>query len=404
MKRKLLYLLITGLCLVSGITVRAANYAPVSGTATQFKQYLILDKEARLPDVTFAYEVTAGTASAYTDETMTILAGVMADRITVSDAVFSQSDTINSDVASADTVTISSEQGYGVKTVSIDFSDVSFDEPGIYRYVLTMTSAGQQGIRYDTQAAVTGAKVRCLDVYVTDDEGVLKVSNYVLHETASDISRSPEAGSAFSEQDSERLSDKSDGFVNELVTADLKFGNETEGNQGSRDKYFKYTLNLENALKNTVYYLDMSEAETNGTGNSATIYDELVNPVQITTDAEGKATADFYLKDGQYIRVKGLTENTAYALTEANEDYLKREGTDRTAIEAVGEQPAKLHDDPVSGTIQNQDVYTGYTNVRNGVIPTGIIMSSMPGIVMITSAIGGICLLFGKKEKEEEQE
>ena len=403
MKRKLLYAIIAGIFLVSGIKVRAANYQKVNGTSTLFKQYLVLDKEARLPDVTFSYEVTAGSPEAYTQETMAVLAGVDADKITVSDAVFTQSDPIKTTVGSDDNVTITGEQGYDVKPVTIDFSRVSFDEPGIYRYVLTMTSSSQQGIRYDTQAAAPGVKTRYIDVYVTDEQGVLTVSNYVLHENASSISLSEEAGSAFSVQDAERLADKSDGFVNESVTADLKFGNETEGNQGSRDKYFKYTLTLDNALADTVYYLDLSEAEINGTGNSATIYDQLSNPAQITTDAEGKASVDFYLKDGQYVRVKGLTENTVYSLTEANEDYLKREGTDRIAVEAAGDQPAKTYDDPVSGTITTQDVFTGFTNVRNGVIPTGIIMSSLPGILMISSAFGGLCLLFGKKKEEERE-
>ncbi len=403
MKRKLLCIMMTGLFFASAISVKAAGYAPVKGTVTQFNQYLILDREARLPDVTFNYEIRAGSPQNYGEGKMAILAGISADKISVSDSVFSQTDAISTTPASGSDLTLTADQGYGVKPVNIDFSQVSFDEPGIYRYLLTMTSTGQQGIRYDVQAAAIGSKVRCLDVYVTDDNGTLQISGYVLHENVTEIAAGQQAGSAFGGADAERLSDKSDGFVNQLISADLKFGNEVEGNQGSKDKYFKFTLTLDNALKNTVYYLDISEAEASGTANSATIYDTLNNPTQIRTDENGKAVIDFYLKDGQYITVKGLTENTTYDLKETNEDYLRREGTDRVVRPASQDQPEKLHDDPVQGTIGNTDVYTGYTNTRNGVIPTGIIMSATPGIMMMTGAISSILLLVSRKRKESEE-
>ena len=141
MKRKLLYIMMTGLFFASAISVKAAGYAPVKGTVTQFNQYLILDREARLPDVTFNYEITAGSPQNYGEGKMAILAGVSADKVSVSDSVFSQTDAISTTPASGSDLTLTADQGYGVKTVNIDFSQVSFDEPGIYRYLLTMTSS-----------------------------------------------------------------------------------------------------------------------------------------------------------------------------------------------------------------------------------------------------------------------
>ena len=109
------------------------------------------------------------------------------------------------------------------------------------------------------------------------------------------------------------------------------------------------------------------------------------------------------MQDGQYITVHGLAANTAYALTENAEDYTAANGTDKEAIAAEGETPAKLYDDAVSGTMDS-DKYTGFTNDRSGTVPTGILLSiAAPAIIGIL-ALGGIIFLLvhGKKRKSED--
>ena len=69
-----------GLCLMAAssltLTARAANYTPVSGTATSFDKYLIIDKDANVPAASFDFSIAPGEAMAATENSMEVLAGV----------------------------------------------------------------------------------------------------------------------------------------------------------------------------------------------------------------------------------------------------------------------------------------------------------------------------------------
>ena len=43
----------------------AGNYATIDGTKTTFDKYLVMDKQAEVPNASFTYAVTAGKAKAY---------------------------------------------------------------------------------------------------------------------------------------------------------------------------------------------------------------------------------------------------------------------------------------------------------------------------------------------------
>lgn len=63
----------------------AGNYdATIDGTkTTTFDKYLVMDKQAEVPNASFTYAVTAGKAKAYNvaDKKFEILAGVDADKV-----------------------------------------------------------------------------------------------------------------------------------------------------------------------------------------------------------------------------------------------------------------------------------------------------------------------------------
>ena len=177
-----------------------------------------------------------------------------------------------------------------------------------------------------------------------------------------------------------KADDKSSSYVNEISTKDLEFGKEVTGNQGSKDKYFKFQLAISNAQANTTYSIDLTSAEASPTKTDATTYSSMTNPASFTTNDTGDATITFYLKDGQYIKIPGLPEGYGYTLTETEEDYASS-----ATISAANGKGGFAYSDDVTGTNVSTDIKTGFTNDRKGIIPTGVIMTIAPFAI-------GICV------------
>ena len=377
----------------------AAAYAPVNGDAVHgFKQFLIIDKDARIPKTEFNYSIAAGSAVPASAGKMAVLAGVGTP--SVGKAEFTEGEAV-SDTA-VEGVILESTQRFAQKTVNFDFTGVAFPEPGIYRYIVTMTTGSQQAMKYDIQKGASAtAKKRVLDVYVIDDAGSLKVDSYAFHELVSDIPAGTSGGSASVASQHARLSDKSEGFVNLYATQDLTFGKEVTGNQGSKDKYFEFTFKLANAEKTATYIADISAAETASGTTEATIpaNRSKSNPTQFITDATGTATVKYYLCDGQYVTVKGLPEDSSYVLTENKEDYVSANG-----IAASIARGGEAHTDAQSGTIASADIKTGFTNTRNGIVPTGILLAAAPAAGTVALGIAGLAVIVAGRKRRDEKD
>lgn len=393
--RKILAICMTTVMLVASsvVAVSAANYTAVAGEDVTFNKYLVVDEDAKIPAITFEYSIAPGTAIPASNGVMEVLAGptgtatVSGQSVTtpyIDDAVFTEGESKYTSAQTGDEVTLSSGQNYAKKTPTIHFDGVTFPEPGIYRYVVTETSAGQQGISYDTQAATPGAKVRYLDVYVVDNNGTLEIDSQVFHENASTINAGTNNGSEVETT----VADKSDGYVNSFATKNLSFAKEVTGNQGSKDKYFDFTLQITGAQPNMTYVVDITGAEATSGSNASTISANTgqTNATTITVNNSGNATTHFYLKHGQYVTVKGLPEGTSYTLTENAEDYKSTAGTTNVT------HGNSAYNDSTNGTISSSDIYTGYTNTRQGVIPTGVILTVAP--FMIGMLLFGALALF----------
>ena len=353
----------------TAITASAETTYTVNGTNTQFNKYLVVDKDTNIPAISFNFSVAPGAAVEATATTPAILAGVGTPTIeTVTFTNGQQTSTTQPESG----LTLASGKKFAVQTATVDFSGVTFTEPGVYRYVITeQETAGAKAVTYDTQAATAGSKVRYLDVYVEDQNNALVVSSYVMHETATVVANNDADGKA---------DDKSSSYVNEISTKDLEFGKEVTGNQGSKDKYFKFQLAISNAQANTTYSIDLTSAEASPTATDATSYSSMTNPASFTTNDTGDATITFYLKDGQYIKIPGLPDGYGYTLTETAEDY-----TSSATISADNGKGGVAYDDGVTGTNVSTDIKTGFTNDRTGIIPTGVIMTIAPFAI-------GICV------------
>lgn len=412
--------MLTMAMLLNGTTVFAAAGTGYGTTiegekTTTFDKYLVMDTQANVPNATFTYAVTAGNAKAYdvNGKKFQVLAGVDADKITMAGVgegaeankiVFKQGDNSDTHDTTKDAYVKdldSTKQKYAMKTAKLDLSAVTFTEPGVYRYIIT-ESGTNQAITNDADLT------RVLDVYVNDASAdvdgtftkKLTIAGYVLHSNENDepdvaLGESFGSTGAYTET-------KSQGFTNSYDTSDLTLRKQVTGNQASRDKYFEFTLNIDKAQPNTKYDVVIADADATSGTNAATIKANAgqENVTSITTDSAGKATQKFYLQHGQQVTVQGIAKDTTYKLTENTEDY---KSTANTKDTPVVDTKADTEAAPVNGTIVSTDLTTGYLNTRDGVIPTGVIMTVAPfAAVTLLGAAGMVTIKMRKKEDDAE--
>lgn len=389
---------------VPAFAAAGTNYgAVIEGTkTTTFDKYLVMDQDAHVPNVSFTYAITAGQAKAYDvdGKKFQVLAGVDADKITMAGVGSSTANTITYTPADAtlndDNALVKNydkaTKKYAKKTATLDFSKVTFTEPGVYRYILT-ESGTNQAITND------GDLTRVVDVYVydataTDDTGVetkkLSIAGYVLHSNADDapdVAANDTAGST-----GNYTPTKSQGFTNDYDTSDLTFKKEVSGNQASRDKYFEFTVAITGATPGTVYDVDITGADATSKTNAATITANAgkANVTQLIAGQDGTITQKFYLQHGQEIRVEGIAKDTKYDVTENKEDYKSEAAVVDGYVDAA------------KGTIASKDLKTSYKNTRDGVIPTGVIMAVAPfAVVTLLGGVGVVTMVMKKNKKED---
>ena len=382
---------------------------------TTFDKYLVMDKQAEVPNASFTYAVTAGTAKAYdvAGKKFAVLAGVDADKVTMAGVgtktantiTYKQGDATLNDANALVKDYDNATEKYAKKTATLDFSACRFTEPGIYRYIVT-ESGTNQAVTNDADAT------RVVDVYVNDasdnaeDRTVsidykLKIAGYVLHSNADDapdVSLGENNGSAGS-----YVATKSQGFTNSYDTSDIFIAKHVSGNQASRDKYFEFTVKITDAVPGTVYDVDLSDADATTKTNAATITanEGKTNPATLTVGADGTVTQKFYLAHNQSIVIQGVAKDSKYKVTENAEDYKS------TPFDAIGadadNRVSEGSADATSGTVASKDIYTGYVNTRDGVIPTGVIMTVAPfAAVTLLGGAGAVTMVMKKKKSEEE--
>ncbi len=422
----------------------------ISKNTMPFDKYLVMDVNANVPNAAFnfaiaKYDDTKADREVIKDADSTHLAvlnGISNPVFTVDstktgsntagEVKFVQADkanTVTEGAASADTAVVwndatSGNEKYAKKTLTLDFGSVGFDEPGVYRYLITETG-DNQGVANDT--GVTGeAKntYRTLDVYVEDYAGYyanlsaedqkkypvptadkkLLITSYVMYNGKNDAAPS---------KDGDNTVEKSTSYTNTYTSYDLTFSKTVTGNQGSKDKYFAFTLTIENAVPNTVYDIsyadDGNDNTTDGNAdvsisanpNSATtvITKDVTQPATITVGADGTVTQVFYLQNGQSIAVRGLAKDTKYTVVDGKEDYVASYTTDDT-----NDTANEKTDTAANTTGIAQDVTVNFTNNRQGTIPTGVILSVAAPVVIGLAVLGGIIFLVIRNKKRDAEE
>lgn len=355
MKRKLSTALVMLLAFVlllgtTAITVSAeTTYEPIGGSTTLVKN-LVVDSDANIPDITFSYTIRRGTHKGATATTIEILEASLGGG-NIGTAGFSNADTanaINGLPTDADPSNPTAGKKYVQKSVSIDFPIGTFTKPGVYRFVINETNSNLPGVTYDSEPT------RYLDVFVVaNDNNELSVNGCVLRNAATDIGTN---GEYVEDPDV-----KSSGYINTLTQHDFDFSKTISGNQGDKNKRFKFTLNITGANPGT-YPINANDV----TGN----------PTSITVGTNGTATGEYSLTDGSTVKVIGLNKGAVCTVTEDPDDYTATHSLDS------GEE----NSGPSQGAVTlDSDHSVAFTNTRNGIIPTGIIMTIAPFAI-------GICV------------
>lgn len=326
------------------------TYEPIGGSTSLVKN-LVVDDDANIPGITFNYTIRRGTPQDATATTIEILESPLGGG-SIGTAVFSNADTadtIDGLPTDANPSNPTAGKKYVQKSVSITFPVGTFTKPGVYRFVINETNNNLPGVTYDSNPT------RYLDVFVVaDDNNVLSVDSYVLRDTATDIGTNGEYV--------ENPTVKSSGYTNSLTQYNFDFSKTISGNQGDKNKRFNFTLTITGANPGT-YPIIANDVEG--------------NPTSITVGANGTATGEYSLTDGSTVKVIGLNAGAVCTVTEDPDDYTATHSLDGGEV-VSGESSGAV-------TLENSDHSVAFTNTRNGIIPTGIIMTIAPFAI-------GICV------------
>ena len=393
----------------------ASSYDPIPGTQTSFVKTLVMSSSVDIPAAVIRFTVEAGepVEAAAEDGGMAVRSGPVVidnDEVvapSIAELVFTVGEAAGHDGLSVQDNTPEEGLKTASKTVTVDFSGVSFSAPGVYRYVITEEAAESQGIVNDA------TEKRTVDVYVDDDgDGKLVIAGYTMY--LGEVSEAPDL-------EGTPAGEKSSGYTNEYVTHDLTIGLVVTGNQASRYQYFAVTVQLANAPAGTTFPVDMSDAETSipldseitpvqtravRSGPQLTALsaraallgsdDAIHQPDSLTADKNGKITQIYYLRHDQSLRILGLPPGVTYEASEDPLDYTMTLGAKGDFVRGLKELSATP-----KGTMTDRDEDLGFTNTRNGAIPTGLTLTEISGLLLVAMSAPPLLLLVRKRRDQE---
>ena len=296
-----------------------------------FSKVVDADANTFLPSETINFTVSAATASS--GETYN------------NEPVYSGSGTIT-----AAPVTVNpADRGKQTYSSTLDFSSLSFNKPGIYKYTVTETAGSNKDMTYDSTP-------RTLYVYVEwTDENMTATRVY---------------GAAMTKAGS---TEKSANFDNEYKKSnqtgeefkDLTIKKTVSGAQADKDKLFTFNVTITSGPGRTTYVVHKPGDSSDQTLTAGTPY-------------------TFDLKHNETITIENLSTNDTYTVEETADS--KKGYTATGEVTTATNMPAA-------------DTTVTVNNEKKSVTPTGIFMSYAPYIAMIAAA-AALALVFRRRREE----
>ena len=403
--------------LMGSVVNAESNYTPVAGTSTTFTKYLVVPNDTNIPAMTFNYSIAPGTAAAGDVNHMPIYAGNDTSRVTGTPSVGTATFTAGqstTDGTATDGIANSTDHRYASSAVTVNFSGVSFKEPGVYRYIVTEINTTPNNVSFDSELK------RTLDVNVVNDdtvgnEGKLKVESYVMYYgtvTALQNKTTVQDTSKKAKEASIQTGDKCDNYINAFPAQSLYVGKKISGNQASKDKYFKFTVSLANAGAGTIinvagnFTRSLIPADINGATTDIPSGGH-TNTQSITVGSDGTVSETFFLQGGQYIQLQGVPTGAVYTVSEDTTAYTADgyvcEDAKTKNFQLDGLTGVTFDDELTNTVAADTDYATGYTNTRQGAIPTGLLLS-VAGLLVVAAIVVAGFIFFGARSKRRYEE
>ena len=254
--------------------------------------------------------------------------------------------------------------------LSIDWSKVKIKEPGVYRWTVTKKVEDTDPVGNPTNNSAT----LYLFAYATDNSGTLVISGVGL---THDANLTAAKG------------DLSDSYP--VQTLNLTLSKTVTGNQGSKDQYFKFTVNLNSPAGSADQTYEI-------TGHDVTVpqtaYNNATSNVTTVSVSGGKGSVDLWLKHGQTVTIKNMLYGTSYTITES-------ENTGYTVTSAITGDTTDAQADgaTVSDKSLTSSTIAAFTNDKQAVVPTGVILQSSAPIMGLLMAAALLLLVYAGKRK-----
>lgn len=246
---------------------------------------------------------------------------------------------------------------------------------GTYKYTITETTEKEmQGVTYSDDAIA----VTVLVTYNYEDE---KLDTQIVLST-----KTPGDQSSDADEDG-----KVDTFVNQYDVGKLTLSKTVTGNLGAKDVYFDIEVTFTSPKE--------VASDIPVTGGS---HEDNVTVIAITDWEEAESgwtcTKVFKLKDSDLLTFADIPAGVSYTVEEDAKHLVGDDGfdvnsdpdTDYTVVYTGG-----------TGTIAAAETAeAAVQNEKKTTVETGVLLDSMPYVLMFTAAAAGLIVLFGKKRYE----
>jgi pilin isopeptide linkage protein len=266
------------------------------------------------------------------------------------------------------TVTVAGYKAIEDKKAATDNLQVtipSYTKPGVYTYTITEKAGNAQGETYST--ASVGLTV-LVDFDYTDPK--YPDGKLVAHPG---ITKNAEGN-------------KDDDFQNLYEVGDLEISKTVTGNLGSKTEYFDVEVTL-NATKNV-----QSEITISGGSHAS-------NPANIALGWTGEKKVNLKIKDGETIKLENVPKDVSYTVVEAAahaaEDPTYSDPTKGYTVTYANEKGDATN----TGNTTAAAVKTAITNDKANTPDTGIVLDTMPYMLLMLLAAAGF-MMIGRKREE----
>lgn len=267
------------------------------------------------------------------------------------------------------------------KGAAITWTGVTFSEPGTYYWPVTTTVDKGSA----PENASNNMPTRYLYAFVIDNNGALEVAAVGVADGTVDANGVPTLGNKPTPEDQYPS-----------TTNDLTVSKTVTGNMGSKEQYFKFEITV--TLPSGIAARDYTISGNYDTNVPATAYNQAQSNTSGTINLASSATAtytiDVWLKHGQSFKIEQLPYNTAYSITESNNDGYT------VTIDNAG---TTVNGNTATGTITDAAKTVAYTNNKDTTPPTGILLQYGAPIAGVLLVAGLLAVLFATKRRKEQE-